>query len=119
MTDQATPAKVRLTDVLGPWAPAPARTQWGEGMVEALVGIGRDETARIYADKAAAPLVAEAIFADYVRGRLAALRDHYAAQGRPASEDALLFAALADCEMAILGPNVAGKAPAAPADGRP
>ena len=105
MTDQATPAKVRLTDVLGPWAPAPARTQWGEGMVEALVGIGRDETARIYADKAAAPLVAEAIFADYVRGRLAALRDHYAAQGRPASEDALLFAALADCEMAILGPN--------------
>lgn len=100
------PALVRLSEVLGPWAPAPARTQWGAGMVEALVGIGRDETARIYADKDAAPLVAEAIFADYVRGRLAALRDHYAAQGRPASEDTLLFAALADCEVAILGPNV-------------
>lgn len=105
MTDQATPAKVRLTDVLGPWAPAPARTEWGAGMVEALVEIGRDETARIFADKDAAPLVAEAIFADYVRCRLAALRDHYAAQGRPASEEALLFAAIADCEMAILGPN--------------
>ena len=106
MTTEITPAKVRLSDVLGPWALAPARTQWGAGMVEALVGIGRDETARIYADKDAAPMVAEAIFADYVRGRLATLRDHYAAQGRPASEDTLLFAAIADCEMAIMGPNV-------------
>ena len=104
-TPAAEPLALRLSEVLGPWAPAPARTQWGAGMVEALVGIGRDETARIYADKDAAPLVAEAIFADYVRGRLAALRDHYAAQGRPTSEDTLLFAAIADCELAILGPN--------------
>lgn len=49
--------------------------------------------------------LASSNFADYVRGRLAALSDHYAAQDRPANEDALLFAAIADCEMAILGPN--------------
>ena len=43
--------------------------------IEACMTCLSDETARIYAEKAAAPLVAEAIFADYVRGRLAALRD--------------------------------------------
>ena len=75
-------------------------------MVEALVGIGRDETASIYVHEDAAPLVADAIFSDYVRRRLAALRDHYAVRERPASDEALLFAAIADCESAILGTNV-------------
>ena len=103
MGDEVPSAKARLADLLGPWTPASGRVRWGVGMVEALVGIGRDAVARICVEEEAAPLVAEAIFADYVRSRLDELRNHYAAQGRPASEDVLLFAAIADCEMAILG----------------
>jgi hypothetical protein len=33
------------------WSEAPRRTEWGDGMMEALIALGPDHTARIYAHK--------------------------------------------------------------------
>lgn len=61
MSDDATPAKVRLTDGLGPWVECPHMTKWGAGMMEALVAVTKDETARVIASEDAVPMVADAI----------------------------------------------------------
>ncbi len=39
------------------WAEAPERTQWGAGMMEGLVALGKDHTLRLYAEREALPLV--------------------------------------------------------------
>ncbi len=51
----------RLIEGLGPWVACPRQTQWGAGMVEALVAVTKDETARVIATEEAAPMVADAI----------------------------------------------------------
>lgn len=44
------------------WFPAPRSTEWGEGMMEALLPLGPDETLRVYAHKNATP-AADALLA--------------------------------------------------------
>ena len=39
------------------WAEAPRRTEWGAGMMEALIALGADETLLLYAHRDAVPLV--------------------------------------------------------------
>jgi len=39
------------------WAEAPRRTEWGAGMMEALIALGADETLQLYAHRDAVPLV--------------------------------------------------------------
>lgn len=39
------------------WAEAPRRTEWGAGMMEALIALGVDETLRLYAHRDAVPMV--------------------------------------------------------------
>ena len=39
------------------WAEAPRRTEWGAGMMEALIALGTDETLRLYANQDAVPMV--------------------------------------------------------------
>lgn len=55
------PALVRPSEGLGPWVECPRMTRWGSGMVEALVAVTNDETARVIASADAAPMVADAI----------------------------------------------------------
>jgi hypothetical protein len=43
------------------WAEAPERTQWGGGMMEALLALGKDHTLRLYAEKEALHLVPAAL----------------------------------------------------------
>ena len=43
------------------WAEAPKRTQWGAGMMEGLVALGKDHTLRLYAEREALPLVVPAL----------------------------------------------------------
>ena len=43
------------------WAPAPLKTQWGLGMMEALVELDKDHTLRLYAEVEAIPLVHRAL----------------------------------------------------------
>lgn len=58
MSDDATPGNVPLSDGLGlRWAEAPRRTEYGAGMMEALVALGKDHTLRLYAEEEALPLV--------------------------------------------------------------
>ncbi len=45
------------------WAEAPERTQWGGGMMEALVALGKDDTLRLYAEAEALHLVGAALHA--------------------------------------------------------
>lgn len=37
------------------WSKAPIKTQWGDGMMEAIISINKDETASIYVYKDATP----------------------------------------------------------------
>ena len=39
------------------WAEAPRRTEWGAGMMEALIALGVDETLRLYAHRDDVPMV--------------------------------------------------------------
>lgn len=39
------------------WAEAPRRTEWGAGMMEALIALGADETLLLYAHRDAVPMV--------------------------------------------------------------
>ena len=39
------------------WVEAPRRTEWGAGMMEALIALGVDETLRLYAHRDAVPMV--------------------------------------------------------------
>ena len=39
------------------WVEAPRRTEWGAGMMEALIALGADETLLLYAHRDAVPLV--------------------------------------------------------------
>ena len=39
------------------WVEAPRRTEWGAGMMEALIAFGVDETLRLYAHRDAVPMV--------------------------------------------------------------
>ena len=39
------------------WMEAPRRTEWGAGMMEALIALGVDETLRLYAHRDAVPMV--------------------------------------------------------------
>ncbi len=50
-------------DGLGPWVECPRMTKWCAGMMEALVAVTKDETARVIATADAAPMVADAIVA--------------------------------------------------------
>ncbi len=43
------------------WAEAPRRTEYGAGMMEALVALGKDHTLRLYAEAEALPLVGPAL----------------------------------------------------------
>lgn len=43
------------------WAEAPERTQWGGGMMEALLALGKDHTLRLYAEKEALHLAPAAL----------------------------------------------------------
>lgn len=43
------------------WAEAPARTQWGAGMMEALLPLGKDHTLRLYAEREVLHLVPAAL----------------------------------------------------------
>lgn len=43
------------------WVDAPNRTQWGKGMQEALLPLGKDNTLRLYAEKEVLHLVAQAL----------------------------------------------------------
>ena len=68
MTDKATENQqpsptmgVSSSEGLGPWVECPRMTRWGAGMVEALVAVTKDETARVIASEDAAPMVADAI----------------------------------------------------------
>ena len=53
------PEQAEPTDLC--WAEAPKRTQWGAGMMEGLVALGKDHTLRLYAEREALPLVVPAL----------------------------------------------------------
>lgn len=59
--NDARPGGSDSSDGLGPWVECPNMTRWGAGMVEALVAVTKDETARVIAHEDAAPMVADAI----------------------------------------------------------
>ena len=62
MTDKvAGPDGSALSEGLGPWVECPRMTKWGAGMMEALVAVTKDETARVIASEDAVPMVADAI----------------------------------------------------------
>jgi hypothetical protein len=48
------------------WKPAPHRTSWGNGMMEAFITLSKDETMSVFAHKDALDLVKKAI-ADMVK----------------------------------------------------
>lgn len=51
-----------MTDPLGlRWTAAPQQTQWGGGMLEALLPLGNDHTLRLYVDADAVHLVGPAL----------------------------------------------------------
>ena len=43
------------------WIGAPWKTEWGADMMEALIELSKDETARLYVSKSAIPLVEGAL----------------------------------------------------------
>lgn len=51
-----------MTDPVGlRWTAAPQQTQWGGGMLEALLPLGNDHTLRLYVDADAVHLVGPAL----------------------------------------------------------
>jgi len=86
MSDDATPGNVPLSDLLGlRWAEAPRRTEYGAGMMEALVALGKDHTLRLYAEAEALHLVEQALRGDEVK-RLEQARDTYFAERNSARD---------------------------------
>ena len=75
------------------WADAPRRVEFGCDMMQGLVGLGKDHTLTLYAEKEALHLVGPAMAAvvDAERNRLVAQRD-------------ALLAALKRAEPLLLGP---------------
>ena len=64
-TQQPGPCGSDSSAVLGlRWAEAPRRAEYGAGMMEALVALGKDHTLRLYAEAEALHLVAPALSAD-------------------------------------------------------
>lgn len=50
------------------WMEAPRRTEWGAGMMEALIALGADETLLLYAHRDAVPLVDALLSAQSLSG---------------------------------------------------
>jgi len=93
------------------WTESPQRIQWGLGMMEALVALGKDHTLRLFAEAEALHLVEPALISTAVaaeRGRIASLI---------ATHTGLTLGTLEYLETMRQGPNVELNGAARPGPG--
>ena len=73
------------------WAEAPRRTEWGAGMMEALIALGADETLLLYAHRDAVPLVDALLSAQPAPARVPLTEAEIASMQREANTTGVQF----------------------------
>lgn len=73
------------------WAEAPRRTEWGAGMMEALIALGVDETLRLYAHRDAVPMVDALLSAQPAPARVPLTEAEIASMQREANTTGVQF----------------------------
>ncbi len=73
------------------WVEAPRRTEWGAGMMEALIALGVDETLRLYAHRDAVPMVDALLSAQPAPARVPLTEAEIASMQRKANTTGVQF----------------------------
>lgn len=73
------------------WVEAPRRTEWGAGMMEALIALGADETLLLYAHRDAVPMVDALLSAQPAPARVPLTEAEIASMQRKANTTGVQF----------------------------